>query len=153
MPPEDLSEDKADRFIIKVALSLIFAAIVAIVVLWAFGVNARTLYPGQWAQVDPEERRWFNNQHVTAGPYKGSSCCSLADGTYAEEDIRGDHYWARFSYSYAGKDYDSGWMEMPDDSVIHDPNRHGRTTVWYGVDDDAGDAHVFIRCFAPGAGI
>jgi hypothetical protein len=112
----------------------------------------RTLYPGQWAQVDPETRKWFNSQVVPGGSYKGSSCCSLADGAYAEEDIRGDHYWTRFTYSLLGVDHDTGWMEVPDNAVIHNPNRHGRTVVWYGVDDDIGDVSIFIRCFAPGGG-
>jgi hypothetical protein len=115
--------------------------------------HGRTLYPGQWAQVDPAERKWFNSQVVPSGSYKGSSCCSSADGAYAEEEIRGEHYWTRFTYVYAGAEYDSGWREVPDNVVIHDPNRHGRTVVWYGVDDDTGEASVFLRCFAPGGGV
>lgn len=114
----------------------------------------RTLYPGQWAQVDPAERQWFREQAVPAGPQKGMSCCTEADGTYAEEDIRGNAYWARFEYrtwnsaigNYAPAQ--SEWMRVPDDAVIHSPNRHGAPVVWWYTSENM----VKIRCYSPGAG-
>src|ERR1700677_4494611 len=46
---------------------------------------------GQWSQSDPATREWFRSQR---NPTTKVPCCSEADGTYAEEDIRGDDYWA-----------------------------------------------------------
>ena len=104
---------------------------------------------GQWAQSDPATREWFRSQR---NPTTKVPCCSEADGTYAEEDIRGDDYWARFTYQrwdMSGKKYASEvseWMRVPPETVIHDPNRHGSPVVWwYFVDGKPG-----IRCFAPG---
>jgi len=136
-----------------VAAALFGLALLAFALFLAEPAPARTLYPGQWAQVDPEIRRWFNNQIVPAGPAKGASCCSEADGVYAEEDLRNGHYWTRFQWKKWDSDStqyapaDSEWMEVPDDTVIHDPNRHGAPVVWWWVVGNK----LTIRCFAPGA--
>ena len=104
----------------------------------------------------PEDGRWLRNQHVPAGNGKGNSCCNEADGTYAQEDLRGDHYWVRYHFRYYRGDGtmaegDTDWMPVPDDAVIHDPNRHGAPVVWYFF---AGDPqHPQVRCYAPGAGL
>ncbi len=37
---------------------------------------------------------------------------------------------------------------VPDEAVIHDPNRNGAPVVWWGWQDK-----LFIRCYSPGAGI
>lgn len=121
---------------------------------YAFG---REAYPGQYAQVDPETRAWFGAQKV---PGTNHSCCGDADGTYAEEDIRPDaagkeHYWVRFEYGYGDTKFSSRWMQVPDEVVIHNPNRHGAPVVWWWIDedDDPNGELVQIRCFAPGAAI
>lgn len=122
--------------------------------------------PVKWrpevAQLDPEEQQWFSQQYIPRGEHKGGSCCSLADGTYAQEDIRYDekgegHYWTRFHYGRYNylqqwKDIgESDWMQVPDDAVINDkPNRHGSPAVWYYFDNQD---KVMIRCYAPGVGI
>lgn len=132
-------------------LRIIVATVVFMIITYgiAFG---RELYPGQYAQVDPAVRQWFRQQTVPGGPHKGFSCCSEADGTYAEEDIRADpdgssHYWVRFE-AY-GRPVD--WMKVPDEAVITEPNRHGRAVVWFAAPNDGG--LPVIRCFIPGAGI
>lgn len=96
------------------------------------------------------DRDWFRSQRV---PGKGYSCCSEADGAQAQEDIRGEHYRVRFTARrYADgsfEDEDSGWVDVPDDAVIREPNRHGVPVVWYhwvGL-------VLKIRCYAPGAGL
>jgi hypothetical protein len=107
--------------------------------------HSREAYPGQYAQYDPETRQWFRNQH---SPKNGVNCCSDADGTYAQEDIRDGHYWTRFTTHRIGNpDMDSGWMQVPDDTVLTSPNRNGAAVVWYYYENYV----LKIRCFAAGA--
>lgn len=112
--------------------------------------RGREVFPGQYAQVDPRLRQWFRDQKV---PGTQSSCCSESDGVYAEEDIRDGHYWTRF----VARQYNDGapvteiqseWMQVPDEAVIHDPNRHGAPVVWWGW-----NGGLTIRCYAPGGGV
>lgn len=112
---------------------------------------------GQLAQVDPADREWLGKQLVPGANYR---CCDENDGTYAEEEIRGERYWVRFAWRHYGNgdhiihDADSGWMEVPEAAVIHDANRHGAPVVWWSWQGGYGDqAKVFIRCFAPGGGV
>lgn len=107
---------------------------------------------GQWAQSDPAERQWFREQH---NPKTNIPCCSQADGADAQEDIRGEHYWTRYTASYQGADgawraQDSGWVEVPDDAVIRGPNKHGSPVVWYYL---VPNGDLTIRCFMPGSGL
>ncbi len=84
----------------------------------------------------PELNGWFD--HLASG--KGL-CCSYADGeAIADADWKSDHghYQVRL---------DGIWLEVPDDALITEPNRDGRTMVWpirYG-------GEVSVRCFMPGA--
>lgn len=41
----------------------------------------------------------------------------------------------------------SGWIDVPDDAVITEPNRVGRTMVW----PIKGTLGITIRCFLPGS--
>jgi hypothetical protein len=152
--PDEFDDDAFWQTVGITSAALIGLAILAFV-LSSKAAPARTLYPGQWAQVDPEMRQWFNNQKIPGGPMKGVSCCSVADGVYAQEDIRHGHYWTQFQWrkwDSAATQYvsaDSDWMQVPDDAVIKDPNRHGAPVVWWGVIDEK----LIIRCYAPGAGL
>lgn len=151
--------------LIQVACAMILLCL--IVILMGLGLHAafgRTLYPGQWAQVDPAERAWFKAQK---SPQTGVPCCDESDGTYAEEDLREGHYWTRFAWkrcTYQGalvppstppwngmecEDVIADWMPVPDEVVIHNPNRHGAPVVWWSVDG----AKPYIRCYAPGGGV
>jgi hypothetical protein len=98
---------------------------------------------GQYAQVDPSIRQWFNSLASQAG----HNCCSFADGrsiTDADWDIAGDHYRVRV---------DGVWLDVPEESVVTAPNRIGTAVVWPAVTRDRdGNAHVYIRCFMPGTG-
>lgn len=118
------------------------------------GPALAVLRPEMVQQYSPDERRWFRNQQVPAGPAKGNSCCSDADGTYALEDIRDGHYWTRYHYRLYGEagfltEGETDWVPVPDDAVIHAPNRHGAPAVWYRFEN----GQPLIRCYAPGAGL
>jgi hypothetical protein len=108
--------------------------------------DARELTPGQYAQVDPVVREWFRNQ---LSPRTGGNCCSEADGAYAEEDIRAGDYWTRWPLS------EGRWYQVPDDVVIHDPNRNGAPVVWWysEINPATGANELKIRCYAPGGGV
>jgi hypothetical protein len=149
-----------DVILAGIAAILMAAPIVASVGLFLALAGApshgRELYPGQYAQVDPAVRQWFRSQK---SPRTGISCCDEADGAYAEEEIREGHYRTRFTWRFCFarecQDLDSGWMDVPDDVVIHDPNRHGAPVVWWAraSGTDAASAKVRIRCYAPGGGV
>jgi len=84
----------------------------------------------------PELNSWFD--HLASG--KGL-CCSFADGVAVADpdwETKDGHYRVRL---------EEGWIDVPDDAVITEPNRAGRTMVWpfklYGA--------TAIRCFMPGS--
>jgi hypothetical protein len=43
---------------------------------------------------------------------------------------------------------DNKWVDVPDEAVITEPNRAGRTMVWPMRFDE----QISIRCFMPGTG-
>ena len=154
------SEGRIDVIMLVTAIILF---VMGILLLWIDIAFSRQIYPGQWAQIAPAERDWFRSQH---SPSTGIPCCDISDGVFAEEEIRADHYWAQFiwrrclhpkGYLIAPNmapglncdDASSGWVQVPDEVVIHDPNRHGAPVVWWSVDGKK----VWIRCYAPGAGL
>lgn len=93
------------------------------------------------AGMDPEQRDWFGEQKIPPGhPSAGNSCCSQADGQFAEERIRDGHYWVKFPAS------NGRWLQVPDNVVLTVPNIHMMPAVWYGGEDNT----LYIRCFAPG---
>jgi hypothetical protein len=68
-------------------------------------------------------------------------CCSDADGFAVSDpdwESREGHYRVRLE----GK-----WVMVPDDAVITEPNRAGRTMVW-PIKSALG---ISIRCFMPGS--
>lgn len=67
-------------------------------------------------------------------------CCSLADGNVVEDpDWESDR--GHFRVRIEGQ-----WIDVPDDAVITEPNRAGRTMVW----PMRGPKGVDIRCFMAG---
>ena len=86
---------------------------------------------------------WFMGLRSGMGP-----CCSDADGnvvTDADWESRDGHYRVRI------KDQ---WWDVPDEAVVAEPNRFGRTMVWpYYRWDPRNQLEVKIRCFMPGAGM
>ena len=84
----------------------------------------------------PELNSWFD--HLASG--KGL-CCSFADGLAVADpdwDSKDGHYRVRL---------DNEWIDVPDDAVITEPNRTGRTMVW----PIKGSLGTSIRCFMPGS--
>jgi hypothetical protein len=91
---------------------------------------------GQYANANPELKAWFEGLKSGKGP-----CCSDADGTaVADVDWQsaGSHYRVRL---------DGEWVDVPDEAVITEPNRIGRTMVW----PLRGYLGLTIRCFMPGS--
>jgi hypothetical protein len=83
---------------------------------------------------------WFESLHSGKGP-----CCSDADGTALSDvdwEAKDGHYRVRI---------EGQWWDVPDEAVITEPNRAGRTMVWpvyfRAVDTSL---RVEIRCFMPG---
>ena len=92
---------------------------------------------GQFAHANPELKAWFEGLKSGKG-----LCCSDADGT-AVSDVDWEsghgHYRVRI---------DGEWVDVPDNAVITEPNRIGRTMVW-PIRDGVGG--LYIRCFMPGS--
>lgn len=86
-------------------------------------------------------KQWFDSLKSGKGP-----CCSDADGsavTDADWEAKGGKYRVRL---------EGQWWDVPDDAVITEPNRYGRTMVWPIVYRGLGAAiRVDIRCFMPGS--
>lgn len=79
---------------------------------------------------------WFDGLRSGKG-----LCCSDADGTALSDvdwQTKDGHYIVRI---------DGKWIDVPDDAVITEPNRAGRTMVWPVM----GISNVQIRCFMPGS--
>ena len=98
----------------------------------------------QLAQVrDPDGRyansplkEWFDGLRSGKGP-----CCSDADGyVVADRDWESDHGHYRVLI-------DSEWVVVPNEAVITEPNKIGRTMVWKHYID----GHPRVRCFMPGS--
>jgi hypothetical protein len=89
----------------------------------------------------PELNEWFNR--LASG--KGL-CCSFADGSVVSDvdwESKDGHYRVRL---------EGRWIDVPDDAVITEPNRAGRTMVWpYTADRGTDHPYTEIRCFMPGS--
>lgn len=111
-------------------------AVVPIVLL----VMALMIHPA-WSRDDGRYansplKQWFDSLKSGKGP-----CCSDADG-YAVADPD----WESKSGHYRVK-IEGEWHDVPDEAVITEPNRAGRTMVW----PIKGWGGITIRCFMPGA--
>ncbi len=79
---------------------------------------------------------WFDQLRSGKGP-----CCSDADGSAvsdADWDTKNGHFRVRL---------EGEWVEVPDDAVVTEPNRAGRTMVWPMHQD----GKPVVRCFIPGS--
>ena len=113
----------------RISCALLLAALVS-----ASGY-ARDL-DGRYAAQNPELHRWFESLRSGKGP-----CCSDADGSAVSDvdwETAGGHYRVRI---------DGEWIDVPDEAVITEPNRIGRTMVW----PIRGYLGMSIRCFMPGS--
>ncbi len=87
-------------------------------------------------------KSWFDRLASRRG-----LCCSFADGVVVE-----DPDWAVVSDVAKPEVHyrvliEGQWIDVPDDAVITEPNRLGKTMVWpmTGVDG------ITVRCFLPGS--
>jgi len=81
-------------------------------------------------------KQWFDSLKSGKGP-----CCSDADGTAVSDvdwESANGHYRVRL---------DGEWVDVPDEAVITEPNRVGRTMVW----PIRGYLGITVRCFMPGS--
>ena len=79
---------------------------------------------------------WFDTLKSSKG-----LCCSDADGFAVSDpdwESKDGHYRVRL---------EGEWVMVPDDAVITEPNRAGRTMVW----PVKGSLGISIRCFLPGS--
>ena len=79
---------------------------------------------------------WFDSLRSHLRP-----CCSDADGTALSDvdwESRDGHYRVRI---------EDEWVDVPEEAVITEPNRVGRTMVW----PIRGYGGLTIRCFMPGS--
>jgi hypothetical protein len=86
-------------------------------------------------------KQWFDSLRSGKGP-----CCSDADGSAVS-----DADWETKDGKYRVR-LEGQWWTVPDDAVITEPNRAGRTMVWPIVYRDGADVRkIDIRCFMPGS--
>ena len=107
--------------------------VVIVLLVWDFAAHAHD-------HSRPELNSWFESLKSGKGP-----CCSDADGTAlsdADWEVRNGHYRVRIK---------GQWWDVPDEAVIKEPNRAGRTMVWPFYNWTLGKAlQIDIRCFIPG---
>jgi hypothetical protein len=78
---------------------------------------------------------------------RGVPCCSDADGSALSDvdwESKDGHYRVHIPFRPGGA---PEWVDVPEDAVITEPNRAGKTMVWpyYGY------LGVTIMCFMPGS--
>lgn len=103
---------------------------------------------GQFVNTSTELKAWFDGLRSGKGP-----CCSDADGSAISDsdwESKDGHYRVRIprlGYLIEGREQELVWVDVPEEAVISEPNRVGRTMVWpiYGY------MGVTIRCFMPGS--
>ena len=115
------------RIMFVLTISMLSACVVG-------GVTARDL-DGRYAS--SPLKPWFDQLASGRG-----LCCSMADGeTVSDPDweSKDGHYRVRLQ---------NAWIDVPDDALITEPNKFGRTMVWPVKFEGGG---VTIRCFMPGS--
>lgn len=121
-------------------VAMIVCIVAALLALWVVHASARDL-DGRYAQ--SPLKPWFDGLKSGKG-----LCCSDADGSAisdADWEVKDGRYRVRVPIVEGGNV--SQWIDVPEDAVITEPNRAGKTMVWplYGF------MGVSIRCFMPGS--
>jgi len=131
---QDIREDNFDRGANRPRTAVQIVGAALLLAMASQIVQARDR--GQFASANPEIKAWFDRLASRKGP-----CCSDADGSAVSDvdwETSGGHYRVRI---------DGEWVEVPDEAVITEPNRVGRTMVW----PIRGYLGLTIRCFMPGS--
>ena len=87
---------------------------------------------------------WFDQLKSRLG-----HCFSDADGSVVEDadwESKSGHY--RVRVPKAPRSREMIWVDVPDEAVVTEPNRVGRTMVWPTY---IGGGLGWIRCFMPGS--
>ena len=92
--------------------------LIAMLMLCAVSAIAAAMDRGQFKDVPPEIRWWFENMRSP----KGISCCSYADGHRTGYDIRQGQYWVPI---------EGEWYPVPPEAVIKTENPVVEAIVWY----------------------
>lgn len=90
---------------------------------------------------------WFDHLRSRKG-----QCCSDADGSAVSDvdwESKEGHYRVRIPKDAGGTDLE--WVDVPDDALITEPNRAGRTMVWPVYSPTNYGVYIVIRCFMPGS--
>jgi hypothetical protein len=114
--------------------------LIASLVFCAVGATAAiAMDRGQFANVPPEVREWF--EHLQSP--KGVPCCSYADGHRTGYDTRQDQYWVPI---------EGEWYPVPPEAIIKTANPVGEAIVWYLSLHNEGTStgpKYRILCFVP----
>ena len=123
--------------VIKMNVRIALAFIAWCILFYLLMSAAHARWNEKYAQSTPEMREWFQSLKSGRGP-----CCADADGSTLKDNdweaTKDGHYRVRI---------DGEWVDVPDDAVITEPNRAGRTIVWPMYLN----GRLVIRCFMPGA--
>ena len=116
------------------SMAAITAATLIVSLVWHFVAHAHD-------HSRPELDSWFESLKSGKGP-----CCSDADGKALSDidwEVREGHYRVRIERQ---------WWDVPEEAVIKEPNRAGRTMVWpvYYWVLGGNLRRIEIRCFMPG---
>ena len=118
--------------------------LIASLVFCAVGATAAiAMDRGQFANVPPEVREWF--EHLQSP--KGVPCCSYADGHRTGYDTRQDQYWVPI---------EGEWYPVPPEAIIKTANPVGEAIVWYLSlynDGTRTGPKYRILCFVPSDGV
>ena len=115
-------------------MNFVKTSMAAVAVAAVLAGSARARDDGRYA--GSPLKPWFDSLKSAKG-----LCCSDADGFLVADpdwESKDGHYRVRL---------DGQWIMVPDDAVITEPNRTGRTMVWR-IKDASG---ITIRCFMPGS--
>jgi hypothetical protein len=91
----------------------------------AVSATAAAMDRGQFQNVPPEIRDWFENMRSP----KGISCCSYADGHRTGYDIRQGQYWATGSDNYYTFRVKRIQRQIDEEICAHDDQSQGANEV------------------------
>jgi hypothetical protein len=115
----------------------VFALLLTMAAIGAASTFARDI--DQTDHNSPEVKAWVLS--LKNGP--GVACCATADG-WRPQEVEWDVSRKGYRVMIEGH-----WVDVPDETVIHGPNKLGHAEVWY--------YHVnglpAVRCFLPGEGM
>lgn len=129
-----------------IAIALLLLPLANAALTWTFNVPCIFCSIGHGRDLDGRYaasplKEWFDNLNSGKGP-----CCSDADGS-AVSDADWESKDGRYRVRLEGE-----WWDVPEDAVITEPNRAGRTMVWPVYKRALGGVlSIDIRCFMPGS--